>query len=68
MIIIAVDDIKECDPLGRPLLPYRIAKNAGIKKGVVFHTDAGNLKAVDYINWNPATNHRVSAFACEEIK
>ena len=68
MTTIAVDDIKECDPLDRPLLPYRIAKNAGIKKGVVFHTPAGNLKAVEYIVWNPATNHRICAFACEEVK
>jgi len=66
MIIIDVDEIKECDPLGRPLLPYRIAKNAGIKKGVTFHTAAGDLEAVEYIDWNPATNHRVCAFACEE--
>ena len=68
MIEVAINQILEPDPLGRPLLPYRVAKELGIKKGMTFHTDAGNLKAVEYIDWNPATQRRVCAFACEEIK
>jgi len=68
MIEIAINKIRECDPLGRPLLPYRVAKTAGITKGEIFHTEAGDLKAVEYISWNPATNRRICAFACEEVK
>lgn len=69
MISIELNNIMdECDPLDRPLVPYRVAKAAGIKKGTIFHTEAGDLKAVEYINWNPATNRRVCAFACEEVK
>lgn len=69
MIEIEIDKMmSECDPLNRPLLPYGIAKEAGIKKGMTFHTAAGDLKTIEYIDWNPATNRRVCAFACEEIK
>lgn len=68
MIEIPVDNIKECDHLGRPLIPYGIAKKTGIKKGTIFSTEAGQLKAVEYIDWNPATNRRICSFACEEIK
>ena len=65
---IEVEKLKECDPLNRPLLPYRLAKESGIKKGDVFQTEAGKLKAVEYIEWNPSTNRRVCSFACQEIK
>ena len=68
MIEVAINKMSEPDSLGRPLLPYRVAKDLGIKKGMVFHTEAGDLKAVEYIDWNSATNRRVCAFACEEIK
>jgi hypothetical protein len=69
MIKIALEKMmNECDTLNRPLLPYRVAKEAGVTKGTIFHTEAGDLKVVEYIDWNPATNRRVCAFACEEIK
>jgi hypothetical protein len=69
MVIVEMNEmLNECDPLDRPLLPYRIAKAKGITKGDIFHTDAGDLRAVEYIDWNPNTNHRVCSFACEEIK
>lgn len=69
MIEITVDKMMgECDPLNRPLLPYKVAKEAGVKKGDIFHTEAGDLKAMEYMDWNPRTQRRVCAFACAEVK
>jgi len=58
--------LSEPDPLGRILLPYRHAKAVGIRKGDIVQTDAGPLKVVAYVDWNPRAQRRVAAFACEE--
>lgn len=66
-IQISIEQIGQIDNLDRPLLPYRIAKEKGIKKGTTFNTECGRLKAVEYINWNPRTNSHFSGFACIEV-
>jgi len=68
MITIDIKHITQTDNLDRPLLPYRIAKENGIKKGMTFDTACGPLTAVEYIDWNPRTNSRFSGFACVEAK
>ena len=68
MIKVNIRDIKEPDILDRPVIPYGVAKRHGIKKGTIFQTDAGKLKAVEYMNWNSRTNQHISGFACEEVK
>jgi len=66
-IKIDINDIIQTDNLDRPLLHYRIAKENGIKIGTIFDTDCGKLQAVEYISWNPKTNHPFSGFACKEV-
>jgi hypothetical protein len=68
MITIDIKHITQADNLDRPLLPYRIAKQNGIKKGDTFDTACGPLMAMEYIDWNPRTNSRFSGFACVEVK
>jgi len=67
MIKIDVENITQTDNLGRLLLHYSVAKKNGIRKGTIFETECGNLRAVEYIDWNPKTNLRFSGFACEEV-
>jgi len=66
-IFIDIEDITKTDNLDRPLLPYRIAKKHGVKKGTIFDTDCGQLQAVEYIDWNTKTNRPFSGFACKEV-
>jgi len=65
---IGIEKLNQIDNLDRPLLPYGIAKENGIKRGTIFDTDCGQLQALDYIDWNPRTNRRFCGFACREVK
>jgi hypothetical protein len=67
MVTINTNDITNVDNLDRPLIHYSIAKPNGIRAGVIFNTESGQLKAVEYIDWNPRTNRRFSGFACVEV-
>lgn len=66
-IQVEVEEISHPDHLGRPTIHYSIAKRKGIKAGTIFSTPCGALKAVEYISWNPATNHCFCGFACQEV-